>query len=138
MNSDPLSPLQEFIAQRADIIAAGAKEDGGNGSMCRLMQRIDTINVTDWIDEESKRGATSDEIGNALANYVANLIAPWCLLGGKHSVLNAGELLKDSLRSFLGLVSGECETEVVAVHVETGHEIVGTAAGFARQGVPKP
>lgn len=138
MNAKPLTPLQEFTKERADMIAAGAEESGGNGAMCRLMQRMDTINLTEWIDEEIKRGTTSGEIGDALSNYIANLIAPWCLLGGKYSVFNAGELLKASLRAFLALVSGEEKTEVIAVHRHTGQEILGTVAGFARNGVPKP
>lgn len=137
MNADPLSPMQEFIADRARGIAAGAKLNGSQGAMSRLMQRLDTTEVTDWIDAELKRGTKMEEVADGLANYIANMIAPLCVPVGPNCHRFAMFVLGHAMEAFREMTEADNGVEALIVHRHTGAEHVGTVHGFARQGVPK-
>jgi hypothetical protein len=128
-----MTPLEDFMAERTRKMNDGAREQDQYGAFCRLMLKMDTIAVTDWMHDERKRGTSSQDIHIALGNYMANLIAPLAIT----APYTAPFLFAVALDVFKDMVTGEGEVSVLAVHPDDGRQLNLTAEGIAKHGVPR-
>lgn len=135
--SEALTPLQEFMAERAAQIEEGSKLPGGRGAFNRLLKRLDCAEVTQWIMDERNRGLPDQEIAEALGNYVANLVSPLCLPNGPAWPKAARYVFRVAIDCLMGMASGETGTDAVLVNRLDGRQIMTTTVGVAKDGVPK-
>ena len=129
-----MKPLEKFEAERKEQIAKGIGLEGSEGAFYRLMEKLDTVEVTNWIGREAERGTPVPAIATALSNHIVNMLAPLCL--GRSPVFTATVIMMitDGARR---VMSGEAKLEVLAVHRKDGRQHMTTAEGIAKHGYPK-
>lgn len=137
MSDKAQTPLQEFMAERTAEIEAGIALPGSEGAFYRLLKKMDPIMVSEWITEESARDTPTQELADALGNFLANAITPLTVPKGKFCRQAAAYIFQAAMNAFEAMVSGDGGTDGLLINRSDGRVVQVTVAGVAQNGVPE-
>lgn len=137
MNDHAQTLLQEFMAERAAEIEAGVSLPGSEGAFYRLLKKMDTVTISDWVTEENARDTPTQELADALGNFIANAMTPLTVPKGRFCRQAAAYIFRVAANAFEAMVSGDGGTDGLLINRRDGRVVQVTVAGVAEKGVPK-
>lgn len=132
--TEAMTPLDVFKQERAAELAAMAKKAGSEGAFARLMQKMDTGLITDWLGDERKRGTKDDDVLDAFTNALVNAVAPVALKYNFKNPTAIGHEILDLAKYFFAAMM-KAKLEVVAVNEKDGRQVQTTLEGVKASGL---